>query len=58
MFIDRSLSQEEAESFDRPDLGMAKLMIGKNRNGATKDFDLAFDDVYTRFRDLYNKPVG
>jgi replicative DNA helicase len=58
MFIDRSLSQEEAESFDRPDLGMAKLMIGKNRNGATEDFDLAFDPPFTRFRDLYNRPIG
>lgn len=56
MFIDRSLSDDEAQAFDRPDMGMAKLMIGKNRNGAINDFDLAFDASYTRFRDLYNKP--
>jgi replicative DNA helicase len=58
MFIDRSLSQDEAESFDRPDIGKAKLIIGKNRNGATDDFDLSFDPPYTRFRDLYNQPIG
>jgi replicative DNA helicase len=58
MFIDRSLSEDESESFDRPNLGTAKLMIGKNRNGATEDFDLAFDPPFTRFRDLYNKPIG
>lgn len=53
MFIDRSLSEKEANSPDRPDPGMAKLIVGKNRNGATKDIDLVFESVYTRFRDFY-----
>jgi replicative DNA helicase len=53
MFIDRSLSEKEANSPDRPDPGMAKLIVGKNRNGATKDIDLVFESTYTRFRDFY-----
>jgi replicative DNA helicase len=52
MFIDRSLSSEEAESFDRPALGLARLVVGKNRNGAIDDIDLVFDAQYTRFRNL------
>jgi replicative DNA helicase len=57
MFIDRSLSEDEASSFDRPDAGMAKLIVGKNRNGATKDIDLVFDAPYTRFRNYYREPT-
>ena len=53
MFIDRSLSEEEAINQNRPDLGMAKLIVGKNRNGPTKDIDLVFEAAYTRFRDVY-----
>jgi replicative DNA helicase len=56
MFIDRSLSEEEAENMDRPSAGMAKLIIGKNRNGATKDIDLVFDAPYMRFRNHYRDP--
>jgi replicative DNA helicase len=52
MFIDRSLSSEEADSFDRPALGLARLIVGKNRNGAIADIDLVFDAQYTRFRNL------
>jgi replicative DNA helicase len=53
MFIDRSLSEEEAGSYDRPDPGTARLIVGKNRNGAIKDIDLAFDAPHTRFRDIH-----
>jgi replicative DNA helicase len=53
MFIDRSLSEEEAGSYDRPDAGTARLIVGKNRNGAIKDIDLAFDAPHTRFRDIH-----
>jgi replicative DNA helicase len=56
MFIDRSLSPEEAESFDRPNLGLAKLIVGKNRNGAIADIEMVFDASYTRFRDYYREP--
>jgi replicative DNA helicase len=55
MFIDRSLSNEEAESFDRPALGLARLIVGKNRNGAIADIDLVFDAPYTRFRNYYRE---
>jgi replicative DNA helicase len=55
MFIDRSLSPEEADSFDRPNLGLARLIIGKNRNGAIADIEMVFDAPYTRFRDYYRE---
>jgi replicative DNA helicase len=57
MFIDRSLSEEEASSMDRPSLGLARLIIGKNRNGAIKDIDLVFDAPYTRFRNYYSEQM-
>ena len=46
-FIDRSMDGTEAESEDRPDLGMAQL-----RNGPTRDIDLAFQAEFTRFMDF------
>jgi replicative DNA helicase len=55
LFVDRSTSDDEANSPDRPDPGMAKLIVGKNRNGATKDIDLYFDASYTRFRSFYHE---
>ena len=57
MFIDRSLSEKEASSPDRPGPGMAKLIIGKNRNGPTRDIDLAFEASYTQFRDFYRQQI-
>jgi replicative DNA helicase len=55
MFIDRSLSDDEANNPDRPSAGIARLIIGKNRNGAIKDIDLVFDAPYMRFRNLYRE---
>lgn len=52
MFIDRSLSEVEAESEYRPDLGMAKLIVAKHRNGSTRDIDLAFTPEYTKFNNF------
>ena len=52
MFIDRSMDEVEAESEDRPDLGMAELIVAKHRNGPTKDIPLAFSAEYTRFMDF------
>ncbi len=49
--------EEEAEQDKRPPMGMGKLLVGKNRNGATMDIDLVFDNAYTRFRDYY-RPQG
>jgi len=57
MFIDRSLSEDEANKPERPDPGMARLIVGKNRNGATRDIDLAFDAACTRFRDIYRQQI-
>jgi len=57
MFIDRSLTEEEANKPNRPDPGMAKLIIGKNRNGPTRDIDLVFEDSYTRFRDVFRQQI-
>ncbi len=52
MFIDRSMNEIEAESESRPDLGMAKLIVAKHRNGATRDIDLAFNPEFTKFMDF------
>ncbi len=57
MFIDRSMSEEEAAQEGRPVLGTGKLIVGKNRNGATKDIEVAFRDSCTRFSDIYH-PYG
>ncbi|MCL2756807.1 MAG: replicative DNA helicase [Coriobacteriia bacterium] len=55
MFIDRSFTQEEAANPKRPNLGVARLIIGKNRNGAIRDIELAFTPEYTIFGDLYKE---
>lgn len=52
MFIDRSMNEIEAESESRPDMGMAKLIVAKHRNGATRDIDLAFNPEFTKFMDF------
>ncbi|MDR0500252.1 MAG: replicative DNA helicase [Coriobacteriales bacterium] len=51
MFIDRSLSEEEASSSTRPAEGVANLIIGKNRNGALRDIEMVFIPSTTTFRD-------
>ena len=56
IFIDRSLNEDEASNPKRPDLGVAKIMIEKHRNGPTGIVDLAFVGDYTRFDELYRGP--
>ncbi|MGI6220941.1 MAG: replicative DNA helicase [Coriobacteriales bacterium] len=56
IFIDRSINEDEAASPKRPDLGVAKIMIEKHRNGPTGIVDLAFVGEYTRFDELYHGP--
>jgi len=53
MFVDRSLSEEEATNSKRPDLGIAKLIVGKNRNGPIGDIEMVFIKETTTFRDQY-----
>lgn len=54
MFIDRSTSEAEAESDNRPDLGTAELIVAKHRNGATRDITLAFLAEKTKFIDYFD----
>lgn len=51
MFIDRSMSEEEAEESSRPDLGQAELQVAKHRNGPTRDITLSFSPEFTKFGD-------
>jgi replicative DNA helicase len=55
MFIDRSTSEKEAESPNRPDLGIAKLIVAKNRNGGTADIEMVFRPDFTTFLDQYRE---
>ena len=54
MFLDRSTSPEEAEKTDRPDEGMAELIVAKHRNGPTRTIKLAFVAQSTKFIDLFD----
>lgn len=53
MFIDRSLSEDEANMPGRPEDGEALVIIGKHRNGPLADISLSFAKESTRFVDLY-----
>jgi replicative DNA helicase len=55
MFIDRTVSEKERGVSERPEAGMAKLIIGKNRHGETRTIDLVFDKAHTRFQDYYRE---
>ena len=54
MFLDRSLTQEEADSDDRPGLNEARLIVAKHRNGPIGTIDLEFKPEFTRFGDSVN----
>ena len=49
MFIDRSMTEDEAASDDRPDWNTAELIVAKHRNGPTRDIKLTFIPELTRF---------
>ena len=51
MFLDRSTTEEEAADPKRPDLGTAKLIVAKHRNGATKTITLSWSPTSTTFAD-------
>ena len=52
MFLDRSLSEKEAEQEDRPALNTAAVIVAKHRNGPTGVVSLAFQSEFTRFDNL------
>lgn len=52
MFIDRSISEEEAERNDRPDWGVANLIVAKHRNGAVGDIPLSYVTEITKFMSM------
>ena len=55
MFLDRSLTEEEADSDDRPGLNEARLVVAKHRNGPIGTIDLEFKPEFTRFGDAVNR---
>ena len=55
MFLDRSLTEEEADSEDRPALNEARLIVAKHRNGPIGTVELTFNGDFTRFGDKVNQ---
>jgi len=53
LFLDRSQSPEEALEKNRPELGTARIIVGKNRNGPTGVAETVFSAETTSFRDKY-----
>ncbi len=49
MFIDRSLTEEEADCDGRPEAGTANLIVAKHRNGPTRDITLSWAPENTTF---------
>jgi len=43
---------------DSPDKGLAEIIIGKYRNGATGEFKLHFEGEFLRFRDYVEDRYG
>lgn len=54
MFLDRSVSKEEAVREGRPALGTARVIVAKNRSGPIGDLDLVFRAATTCFVELSN----
>jgi replicative DNA helicase len=55
LFLDRSKTPEEAMEKDRPELGTANIIIGKNRNGALGTVETVFIPEVTSFRNMYKR---
>ena len=56
LFIYRDEIYNRSE--DNPNRGKAEVIIGKQRNGPTGKFDLAFLDRFTAFKNLYRGESG
>lgn len=52
MFLDRSADEQEASRDDRPDEGVTRVIVAKNRSGPIGDVDLAFVPASTKFYEL------
>lgn len=50
--------RDEVYNEDSPDKGLAEIIIGKHRNGATGDFKLHFEGEFLRFRDYVEDRYG
>ncbi|MDT8439461.1 MAG: replicative DNA helicase [Wenzhouxiangellaceae bacterium] len=50
--------RDEVYNEDTPDKGLAEIIIGKHRNGATGDFKLHFEGEFLRFRDYVEDRYG
>ena len=52
MFLDRSSDEHEAARDDRPDEGVTRIIVAKNRSGPIGDVDLMFLPASTKFYEL------
>ena len=52
MMLDRSSSEQEAARDDRPDEGITRVIVAKNRSGPIGDVDLVFLPASTKFYEL------
>ena len=52
MFLDRSSDEQEASRDDRPDEGVTRIIVAKNRSGPIGDVDLMFLPASTKFYEL------
>ena len=52
MLLDRSSSEQEAARDDRPDEGITRVIVAKNRSGPIGDVDLVFMPASTKFYEL------
>lgn len=52
MLLDRSSTEAEAEREDRPDFGITRVIVAKNRSGPIGDVDLMFLPASTKFYEI------
>ena len=52
MLLDRSSSEQEAERDDRPNEGVTRVIVAKNRSGPIGDVDLMFLPASTKFYEI------